>query len=135
MLNILVLEDQPGWEALIVSAVRHSRLPECRVLRAATYGEAIKLIREQPIQAAVLDYTIERAGPEGAKNGLDVAAELREVAPNAIILLVTLVDPERVHARCTELNVHLVEKGAPDLEEEVIRELVGGLAHHAATGR
>jgi len=135
MLNILVLEDQPGWEALIVTAVRNSRLPECRVLRASTYGEAVKLIREQPIQAALLDYTIERAGPEGAKNGLDVAAELRAVAPNAVIMLVTLVDPERVHGRCTELNVHLVEKGSPELEDDVIRELVGGLAHHATTGR
>jgi hypothetical protein len=46
-----------------------------------------------------------------------------------------MMEAERVHARCTELNVHLVEKGLPDLEDEVIRELVGGLAHRAATGR
>jgi DNA-binding NarL/FixJ family response regulator len=135
MLNILVLEDQPGWEALIVSAVRNSQLPDCQVLRAATYAEAVKLIRQQPIQAAILDYTIERAGSEGAKNGLDVAAELRAVAPNALIMLITMVDPERVHGRCTELHVHLIEKGSPELEDDVIRELVGGLAHRAATSR
>jgi DNA-binding NarL/FixJ family response regulator len=135
MLNVLVLEDQPGWEALVANAVRNSRLPECRVSRASTYAEAVRLIQGQPFQVALLDYAIERAGPEGLKTGLDVAAELRRVAPSAIILLITLVDPDRVLARCEELGVHLVEKGSADLENEVIREIAEGLANNAAARR
>ena len=63
MLNVLVLEDQPGWEALFANAVRNTRLPECRICRASTYGEAVRLIREQRFRVALLDYVIERAVP------------------------------------------------------------------------
>jgi DNA-binding NarL/FixJ family response regulator len=135
MLNVLVLEDQPGWEALVANAVRNSRLPECRVFRASTYAEAVRLIREQSFQLALLDYTIERAGPEGLKTGLDVAAELRAVTPSAAILLITLVDPHKVTHRCEELGVHLIEKGSPDLENDIIREIVEALANNASSRR
>ena len=135
MLNVLVLEDQPGWEALLANAVRNSRLPECRICRASTYAEAVRLIREQQFRVALLDYVIERAGPEGPKTGLDVAAELRVSSPTAIILLITLVDPDRVRSRCDELRVRLVEKGSADLENEVIREITEGLARNAAARR
>jgi CheY-like chemotaxis protein len=135
MLNVLVLEDQPAWEALLVNAVRNGHLPECRIHRASTYGEALRLIHEEPLDVAVLDYVIERAGPEGPKTGLDVAAEMRAVAPGATILLVTLVDPERVQARCEQLGVRLVEKGSAELEGDVIREITHGLRNSAQRGR
>ena len=46
----------------------------------------------------------------------------------AAILLVTLADPAPLRPACDELYVTLVEKGRPDLEDEIIREVVAGLA-------
>ncbi len=135
MLNVLVLEDQPGWEALVANAVHNSHLPECRVFRASTFGEALRLIEEEKFHIALLDQVIERAGPEGHKTGLDVAAELRTVAPSATIVLVTLVDPQRIQRRCAELRVRLVEKGSPDLENDIIQEIVDGLANNGGIRR
>jgi hypothetical protein len=76
---------------------------------------------------------IEHAGPEGHRTGLDVAAELRSANPTAIILLVTMIDPQRLEPRCHELGVRLVEKGCPDLENEVVREIAEGLANKSGT--
>lgn len=128
MPNLLLLEDQPGWEALLANAVRNSRLTDCTIHRAETYAEALRLIRDHEFQVAVLDYTLERFGPEGRKTGLDVARALRAAAPGAAILLVTLADPAPLRPACDELYVTLVEKGRPDLEDEIIREVVAGLA-------
>jgi DNA-binding NarL/FixJ family response regulator len=128
MPKLLLLEDQPGWEALIVNAIRNGQLTNCTIHRAETYGEAVRLMREHSFHVAVLDYTLERCGPEGRKTGLDVARELRAAAPNAAILLVTLADPQRLQPDCDELYVTLVEKGRPDLEDEIIREVNEGLA-------
>jgi CheY-like chemotaxis protein len=128
MPNVLLLEDQPGWEALIVNAIHNGQLSKCTIHRAETYGEAVRLMREHEFQVAVLDYTLERCGPEGRKTGLDVARELRAAAPDMPILLVTLVDPQRLQPDCDELYVTLVEKGRPDLESEIIREVSEGLA-------
>lgn len=129
MPNVLLLEDQPGWEALMVNAIRNGQLTNCTIHRAETYGEAVRLIRDHTFHIAVLDYTLERCGPEGRKTGLDVARELRAVAPDMPILLVTLVDPQRLQPDCDELYVTLVEKGRPDLESEIIREVSEGLAN------
>lgn len=127
MINVLILEDQPAWETLLASAIRNGHLPPCQIHCARSYGAAVELIGQTPIQLALLDYALARAGPEGAKTGLDVAEVLRAQAPTATILLVTMVDPERVWSRCNALGVILVEKGRGDLEHEVLRELRNGL--------
>ncbi len=123
MPNVLVLEDQPGWGALLSNAVRNGRLPGCRLAAAETYGEAMQLLGENRFDVGILDYTLERAGPEGRKTGLDVAREMRRACPAAMILLVTMADPYKLMGPCDELGVRLIEKGRPDLEEEIIREL------------
>ena len=125
MSKILVLEDQPGWDALVTSAVRHGRLPECAVYHAKTYGHALRLIEEEDFCVALLDYSLEQTGSEeDFKTGLDVAEELRRMGSRATILLITLApDPERLEQRCETLGVRFVEKGRPDLEAEIVREV------------
>ncbi|GEM_PF-6630535 len=131
MPNVLVLEDQPGWGALITSAVRHGKLPGCAIHAAETYRQAVDLIRENRFELAVLDYSLGPPGPEGPKTGLDVARELRSASPDCTILLVTLVDPERLWAACEELGVTLIEKGRADLEDEILREVRRGIVRSA----
>jgi DNA-binding response OmpR family regulator len=122
MHKILVLEDHPGWEALVVSAMRNGELSPCTIDRAQTYEEAMSFIEGNTYDLAMLDFSLGDPGPAGPKNGLDVAQELRRRSPKAGILLVTLVDPARLPDRCDALRVRLVEKGRPDLEEELLRE-------------
>ncbi len=120
---ILVVEDQPGWEALLHSALRHGRLPVGDIRTASSYEEAVRLIHAVRFRVALLDYVLSRGGPAGPKTGLDVAAELRKTTPDGTILLITMMDPERVRVRCEDLGVILVEKGSADLEAEVLREV------------
>ena len=130
MANILVLEDQRGWQDLIASAIRYGRLPECTTYRAETYGEAVALIEKHRFRVALLDYLLEGAGPEGPKTGLDVAEVLRRSVPSATILLITLVDPQRLYSRCEALGVRLVQKARTDLEDEIVREVQEGLLNN-----
>jgi DNA-binding NarL/FixJ family response regulator len=132
MHRILVLEDHPGWEALVVSAMRNGEMPPCVIDRAQTYEEAMSLIEGNSYNLAMLDYSLGDPGPAGPKNGLDVAQELRRRCPGVGILLVTLVDPARLADRCDALNVRLVEKGRPDLEQEILREAQDALAQGQA---
>ncbi len=131
MSKILVLEDQPGWDALVTSAVRNGQLPDCSIRHATTYGEALRLIREESFTIALLDYSLEQTGSdEDLKTGLDVAEELRRMGSCAAILLITLVEPDRLWSRCEKLGVRFVEKGRPDLEDEIVREIREALQDH-----
>ena len=121
--NVLIVEDQPGWAALVQSALRNGKLPACEISAAQDYDEAVRLVREKRFEIALCDYTLAPAGTQGAKTGLDVARELRAASPEAAIFLVTMADPERLQSRCDELGVTLIEKGRGDLEETVLREV------------
>ena len=123
MATVLILEDEPGWSALLASAIRNGDLPDCTVHRAETYGEAVRLIERHRFDVALLDYALERSGPEGARTGLDVASQLRHGRCDAAVFLVTMVDPEKLREQCDELGVILIEKRRPDLEGEMVREI------------
>ncbi len=121
--DILVVEDQPGWAALLNSAVRNGHLPAASVSVATNYDEAARLIGAKRFGVALLDYSLAPSGTQGAKTGLDVAALLRAASPQAAIFMISMVDPERVQERCEALGVTFIEKGRGDLEEALVREL------------
>lgn len=123
MTTILILEDEPGWTTLITSAIRNGNLPDCTVHSAETYGQAVRLIEQHEFDVALLDYVLQRSGPEGARTGLDVARVLRSASPDTPVLLVTLVPPEKLRPQCEQLGVILIEKGRGDLEDEIVREI------------
>jgi CheY-like chemotaxis protein len=125
--NVLVVEDQPGWTALVRNALRNGRLPACSIFTAASFDEAERLVRDHRFRVALLDHTLSPSR-SGARTGLDVAELLRRVSPQAVLFLITLVDPEHVQARCDQLGVTLIEKGRGDLESVIIQEVREALA-------
>ena len=122
MASVLVLEDQSWWSAPVKNTIERD-LPDCTVHPAKTYGEAIRLIERHRFDVALLDYALERSGPEGARTGLDVASQLRHSRSDAAVFLVTMKDPEKLRAQCDELGVILIEKKRPDLVDEIVREI------------
>jgi CheY-like chemotaxis protein len=125
--DVLVVEDQPGWAALVRNALRNGHVPACNLHTAANYEDALALVEKGGFRLALLDYML-GPSPAGARTGLDVADALRKRGSDATIFLITMVDPERVEARCKALGVTLIEKGRADIEEEIIREVRDALA-------
>ena len=99
----------------------------------STYGEAVRLIREQQFRVALLDYAIEAAVPSARRTGRRRGVAGQRPDGNHSAHYARRPRPDTVALR--ELRVRLIEKGSADLEDEVIRELTQGWPRIAATRR
>ncbi len=80
MSKILVIDD----EAIILNAMSLLLQTENHTVLTATEGDAgIQLFREQKPDAVFLDLRLE------GKNGIEVLTELRQIDPNAKVIIIT----------------------------------------------
>lgn len=83
---VLVVEDDPGVRAFLVSVLQHQGY---RVIAAASGEEALQLLGDEPAQLAVLDVTLP---------GMDGFAVAEELEPDVPVIIVT-GDPVGAYAR------------------------------------
>ena len=93
--------------------------PEWRRLEAASAAEALSLVEREPIDVALVDFNMEE------KDGLTLAAELREAHPTMPIAIITANIQDEIIARAREINASFVAK---PLTSEGLQGFVSGAA-------
>ncbi|MGO4677393.1 response regulator transcription factor [Bosea sp. 2YAB26] len=116
--TIMVVDDSKL--ARIVAGKTISALqPDWTRLEANNAEEALKLITEQKIDVAVLDFNMP------GQDGLELAASLREAHPTMPIAIITANIQDEVIARARAVNATFVTK---PLTEDGMRGFLSGAA-------
>lgn len=116
--TIMVVDDSKL--ARIVAGKTISALqPDWMRLEANNAEEALKLITEQKIDVAVLDFNMP------GQDGLELAASLREAHPTMPIAIITANIQDEVIARARAVNATFVTK---PLTEDGMRGFLSGAA-------
>ena len=118
MVTVLLVDDSKL--ARIVAGKTIAALqPDWQRVEASNADEAMELVRTQAIDLAVLDFNMP------GKDGLDLAAELREAYPHMPIAIITANVQNEIIARARELNATFVGK---PVTEETIKGFLSGAA-------
>ncbi|MGV8950694.1 MAG: response regulator [Cypionkella sp.] len=118
MVTVLLVDD--SRLARIVAGKTIAALqPEWQRVEASNADEALAAVTAQTIDLAVLDFNMP------GKDGLELAAELREAYPNMPIALITANVQNEIIARARELNATFVSK---PVTEETIKGFLSGAA-------
>jgi CheY-like chemotaxis protein len=116
--TVLIVDDSKL--ARIVAGKTIAALqPDWQRLEAANADEAMKVIGEQPVDVAVVDFNMP------GKDGLELAGELRAAYPNMPIAIITANVQDEVIARARAVNATFVSK-------PVTEEGIGGFLSGAA---
>lgn len=78
--------------------------PDWERLEAGSAAEALDLVERQPVDLALVDFNMEE------KDGLELAAELREKFPTMPIAIITANIQDEVIARARAVNAAFVPK-------------------------
>lgn len=118
MVTVLLVDDSKL--ARIVAGKTIAALqPDWHRLEASNADEALEAIKAQPVDLAVLDYNMP------GKDGLELAAELRDAYPQMPIAIITANVQNEIIARARELNATFVGK---PVTEEAIKGFLSGAA-------
>lgn len=118
MVTILLVDDSKL--ARIVAGKTIAALqPEWRRVEASNADEALEALKAQPVDLAVLDFNMP------GKDGLELAAELRQAYPDMPIAIITANVQNEIIARARELNATFVGK---PVTEETIKGFLSGAA-------
>lgn len=118
MVTVLLVDDSKL--ARIVAGKTIAALqPDWHRLEASNADEALEAIKAQPVDIAVLDYNMP------GKDGLELAAELRDAYPQMPIAIITANVQNEIIARARELNATFVGK---PVTEEAIKGFLSGAA-------
>lgn len=93
--------------------------PEWRRLEAGSAAEALAIVERESIDIALVDYNMEE------KDGLTLAAELREAHPTMPIAIITANIQDEIISRAREINASFVAK---PLTSEGLQGFVSGAA-------
>ena len=116
--NVLVVDDSKL--ARINAGKALTRLqPEWKRIEASSAAEALAIVAREQIDLALIDYNMEE------KDGLALAADLREANPTMPIAIITANIQDEIIARARELNASFVAK---PLTEEGLQGFVSGAA-------
>ena len=116
--NVLVVDDSKL--ARINAGKALTRLqPEWKRIEASSAAEALDIAAREQIDLALIDYNMEE------KDGLALAADLREANPTMPIAIITANIQDEIIARARELNASFVAK---PLTEEGLQGFVSGAA-------
>jgi CheY-like chemotaxis protein len=88
-------------------------------LEAGNAEEALRIVREQKVDVAVLDFNM----PD--KDGLELAGELRDMFPDMPIAVITANVQDEIIAKVRSLNATFVGK---PVTEDAIRGFISGAA-------
>jgi CheY-like chemotaxis protein len=117
-INVLVVDDSKL--ARINAGKALTRLqPEWKRVEASSAAEALEIAAREQIDLALIDYNME------GKDGLALAADLREANPTMPIAIITANIQDEIIARARELNASFVAK---PLTEEGLQGFVSGAA-------
>ncbi|SHG58898.1 Response regulator receiver domain-containing protein [Kaistia soli DSM 19436] len=118
MVTVLLVDDSKL--ARIVAGKTIAALqPDWQRVEARNADEALEAVKAQSIDLAVLDFNMP------GKDGLELAAELREAYPQMPIAIITANVQNEVIARARELNATFVGK---PVTEETMKGFLSGAA-------
>lgn len=118
MVTVLLVDDSKL--ARIVAGKTIAALqPDWQRLEASNADEALDIIRAQPVDLAVLDFNMP------GKDGLELAAELRDAYPQMPIAIITANVQNEIIVRARELNATFVGK---PVTEDAIKGFLSGAA-------
>lgn len=116
--TVLVVDDSKL--ARIVACKTIAALqPDWLRIEASNAAEALDIVTNQSIDAAVLDFNM----PD--KDGLELAAELRALYPHMPIAIITANVQDEIIARARDLNATFVGK---PVTEDAIKGFLAGAA-------
>ena len=118
MTTVLLVDDSKLARIVAGKAIAALQ-PDWSRVEASNADEALAAVQSQAIDLAVLDFNMP------GKDGLALAAELREAYPHMPIAVVTANLQNEIIARARELNATFVEK---PITQESIRGFLSGAA-------
>jgi CheY-like chemotaxis protein len=125
-ITIMIVDDSKLARIVAGKAI-NALQPEWRRVEASNADEALALIDSQPVDVALLDYNMP------GRDGLALAAELRELRPAMPIAMITANTQDEVIARARSLSASFVAK--PVTEEALQGFLAGAALRLRADGK
>ena len=116
---MVLLVDDSKLARIVASKTIAALHPDWQRVEASNADEALELVKTQAIDVAVLDYNMP------GKDGLELAAELRQAYPQMPIAIITANVQNEIIARARELNATFVEK---PVTEDTIKGFLSGAA-------
>jgi CheY-like chemotaxis protein len=116
--TVLIVDDSKLARIVMKKAIAALQ-PEWSIIEASSADEALTMIVNKPVEVAVLDYNM----PE--RDGLSLAAELREQFPAMPIAIVTANVQDEVIAGARAVNGTFIPKPVND---ESMRGFLSGAA-------
>jgi CheY-like chemotaxis protein len=110
--RILVVDDSKLARMSVAKAL-NTLYPECIRLEATNADEALSLVRQSPLDVALLDFNMP------GRDGLVLAAELRALKPGIALAVISANHQEEVLKRAREV-------GATFLLKPLTIEALGG---------
>lgn len=118
MVTVLLVDDSKL--ARIVAGKTIAALqPDWQRVEASSAEEALQAVKDQSVDLAVLDFNMP------GKDGLELAAELRQSYPQMPIAIITANVQNEIVARARELNATFVGK---PVTEDAIKGFLSGAA-------
>lgn len=118
MVTVLVVDDSKLARIVAGKAIAALQ-PDWVRVEAGSAAEALSIIQSQPIDVAILDFNM----PD--KDGLELAAELREAYPHLPIAVITANVQDEIISRVRALNATFVAK---PVTEEGLSGFLSGAA-------
>jgi len=119
MAATLLLVDDSKLARIVAGKAIASLQPDWVRLEAGNAEEALRIVREQKVDVAVLDFNM----PD--KDGLELAGEIRDLFPDMPIAVITANVQDEIIAKVRSLNATFVGK---PVTEDAIRGFISGAA-------
>lgn len=118
-IQFLIVDDSRMSRMLLKGLVDQHH-PDWNVLQAASGDEALKIARETPLDLVSMDYNMHGI------NGLEAAIALRELQPQARIVLLSANVQTSVQERARDAGIPFVPKPITAATLQAIAEGAGG---------
>lgn len=118
MVTVLLVDDSKLARIVAVKTIAALQ-PNWQRVEARNADEALEAVNSHSIDLAVLDFNMP------GKDGLELAAELREAYPHMPIAIITANVQNEIIARARELNATFVGK---PVTEETMKGFLSGAA-------
>ncbi|WP_108398651.1 response regulator transcription factor [Devosia submarina] len=118
MVTVLLVDDSK-LARIVASKTIAALQPDWQRVEASSAEEALQAVKDQSVDLAVLDFNMP------GKDGLELAAELRESYPQMPIAIITANVQNEIVARARELNATFVGK---PVTEDAIKGFLSGAA-------
>ncbi len=122
--HVLIVDDEE-FVALTLSEALSS-LPNCEVSAVTNAAEALDLFEEQPFDLLITDYKM----PD--TNGIDLAAKIRDLYPETVIIMVTAYGDDMLREQASESSIQRIMDKPVRLADirEVTLEALGRFKSH-----